>query len=362
MGRVNLVVLASFVAAMALAGLRLFAPSAVPEITSSAEGLSTFGPNSMRDRRLGPARVSLPGGGGDAVKPPLVPPPPDERRKVRGGSGSGGRSAELIEGLERRRMGSGAGAGGGVAADDASGEIPGKGLAARTGAVSPPRAGAKDQPPANEAKPKPAEVDNEPKPEDDVLLSLPFKGDINPDVGSGPTTADGLVSHGGDVEFTENAQFSFPAGSNLNDNTGTISFEVQPQWAGSDPTDNALVQIREEHVWENELSVVKNLDALRFIIIDSEGVERNVNLPISDWPAGEARQITAAWDETSMVLYVNGELIGRSPLEHPVNISDATLMHIGSDFPGGSYGGANSRIRNFTVYGHALGPDQIAQR
>jgi hypothetical protein len=181
-------------------------------------------------------------------------------------------------------------------------------------------------------------------------------------VGGGAFQTDGLVSGDGQVEFPEEAQFSFPAGSNVNSEAGTISFEVRPQWAGADETDNSFVQIRHEHVWENTLSIVKNNGALRFIIHDSFGVESNVNIPITDWSAGEPRQVTATWDGGGMALYVDGALVGQTPLNNPLNFTDSTPIHIGSDFPGSAYVGAGGWISDFTVYGRALGGEEISRQ
>ena len=96
------------------------------------------------------------------------------------------------------------------------------------------------------------------------------------------------------------------------------------------------------------------------IIIDSAGVEHNVNVPIDDWAAGEQQQVTATWDDTSMALYVNGQLVGQAPLPNPLNFNDTTPVHVGSDFPGSSYAGAGGPISTFKIYGRALAAGEIA--
>jgi hypothetical protein len=326
---------------------------------------AVYGPNRLRDRPVPPARVALYGDKRSSQRPPGVVPPADEGRPPRGSAGASRQAAELIAGLERRGSAVGGSSGAVGTAGEDFGELPGDGLLARRGAASPPKASGGDSSAPDGNKRHTLEfVDDPPKPQgdNDVLLSIPFKGDITPAVGSVATAADGLVHHGDDIEFTDDAQFSFPAGENINSHQGTIAFDVQPQWAGGDQSDNSLVQIREEHVWENSLSVVKNLDALRFIIIDSSGEERNVNVPIDDWQAGESRHLVATWDDTTMALYVNGNLVGQTDLPHPLTIAETTPVHIGSDFPGSSYAGAGGRISQFTVYGHALTPVEIAGR
>ncbi len=372
MERVNVVVLASLVAALALFGLRLFSPAAAPDLTAGAAdaGRSAFGPAGVRDRKLPPARIAMYGGGRENRQPPPeVPPPAEERRRgSRGGSiTGGGSSAELIAGVERRRAMLEAGPGRSFGASNLpTVELSDTLLAGRTGAVPPLRASGRDLdlPEADPNQRRTLEFDDGPRKGggDDVLLKLPFKGDINAEVGGGPIQVEGLVTQGGQVEFPAGAQLVYPAAGNVNSDAGTIAFEMQPKWAGADATDNSLVQIRNEHTWENTLSIVKNLNSLRYIIIDSAGVERNVNIPIDDWAAGEPRQVTATWDGDSMALYVDGQQVGENTLPHPLDFSTSTPIHIGSDFPGGSYVGAGGTIADFTIYGRALGADEISTR
>jgi hypothetical protein len=193
------------------------------------------------------------------------------------------------------------------------------------------------------------------------VLSIPLHGDVKAEVGGAAIQFDGLVSTGGTIEFPENAQLTFPAGGIVNSEAGTIAFDVQPQWAGTDPTNNSLVQIRDENTWENTLELVKNNDALRYIIHDSHGVEYNVNLPIDDWPPGEQRHVTATWSDSQMALYVNGQLVGQTALDNPLTFGDSTPVHIGSDFPGASYGGAGGAISGFKLYGRALDAGEVAR-
>ena len=369
MERVNVVLFASLVAALALFGLRLFSPTAAPDLTAGPadRGRPAFGPFGVRDRKLPPSRIAMSGEKRESQEaPPGVPPPAEEKRRgSRGGSVTGGSSAELIAGVERRRTVLAAGQGRLFDASYLPAEPPDTLLAGRTGAVPPLRASSRDlnPPQADPNQPRTFELDDGPKKGGgDVLLRLPFNGDVNAEVGGGPIQVGGLVTQDGRVEFTDGAQLVYPAAGNVNSSAGTISFEMQPNWAGVDATDNSLVQIRNEHIWENTLSIVKNLDALRYIIIDSGGVERNVNVAIDDWAAGERRGVTATWDGDSMALYVNGEQVGENTLPHPLDFSDSTPIHIGSDFLGGSYVGAGGTITDFTIYGRALGANEISVR
>ena len=89
--------------------------------------------------------------------------------------------------------------------------------------------------------------------------------------------------------------------------------------------------------------MVKNINSLRFIIIDEGGVERNVNILIDDWQPGEAHQVTATWGEALMSLYVDGNLVGQNTMPNDLNFPTTTPIHIGSDFPGTSYAAPAAR-------------------
>jgi hypothetical protein len=361
MERVNVVVLASLAAALTLLGIRLLSDRAGPNfLTRPADASSgpLFGPGAASDRRLPRSRIAMHGGlPGERGQPPRMPTPGAEKRRE-SRTGASDSSTDLIAGVERRRdILRGA-----YRDEFDAGELPGRDdpdlLAGRSAAV--PRGASQPQQPN-----QPDVVEPEPQPEPggaDVLMRIPFNGSIDAEVGGGTWQAEGLVTGDGMVEFPEDGRLSFPSSGNVHSDSGTIAFDVQPRWSGTDESNNSLVQIRNEHIWENTLSIVKNFDSLRFIIIDSSGVESNVNIPIGDWTAGEMRSLTATWNHNSMALYVDGILVGQNSLPSPLNFSDTAPMYIGSDFPGSTYAGAGGTIRDFVVYGRALGADEVTRQ
>ena len=71
---------------------------------------------------------------------------------------------------------------------------------------------------------------------------------------------------GGDgIKITDRGRVEFPNAGNAS-TSGSIAFQIKPDWAGSDQSDNALVQIRSENDWNNQLQLVKNGEFLRFIV------------------------------------------------------------------------------------------------
>jgi hypothetical protein len=344
--------------------------------------LALFGVGYVVDGGTAPAPDAVVAGAGrDGARPRvgIANYEPESRRRGRSAAGSrppgddgehgDGRDAEdgptgrvaVVSG--GRRAASGLGRSGSEAADDIiAGGISADLLAARTGTL--PRAGGGIEAPPRHGGDA-GDGGDEPVPEEPqrdaggVLLSIPLKGSIDPEQGGGPTQADGVIVDGDAVLFTDEAQYTLPAGGHVDGSMGTIAFEIAPNWAGGDATNNSLLQIREEHTWENNLQIVKNYDALRFIIIDSQGVETNVNVYISDWQAAEPHRVAATWGEALMTLYVDGQQVGQTTLPNELRFRDSTPIHVGSDFPGSQYRGADGRISDLRIYGRPLGAGEI---
>ena len=60
-----------------------------------------------------------------------------------------------------------------------------------------------------------------------------------------------------------------------------------------------------------------------------------------------------------MALYIDGQQVGMTTLPNDLAFGDTTPIHVGSDFPGTQYAGANSRISNLTIYGRPLAAGEI---
>jgi len=351
--------MAVVLAALVLVGLGYVVDGRVNSVATGGElGVAASGSDGGAGRRMAlwsnrrESRLAPGGPHGDE-------PPAEERRRRRAAAGG---AAEMIPGLPRR-----GGAFDGPRGDIdvpgglASGEIAGEIITARGGAL--PRGSGAGNDGGRIGDPGlPFEFVEDPPDErgaGDVLLSLPLDGDLDADQGDMPTQADGLVVDRDAVEFTEDARLTFPVGGHVNGEMGTVSFELEPRWAGSDETNNSLLQIREEHQWENSLAIVKNFDSLRFIIRDALGVESNVNIFIDDWQPNVRQRVTATWTAETMAMYVNGELVGQSAGPSGLAFAASTLIHVGSDYPGSTFRGAGGNIRNVTVYGRALDATEI---
>lgn len=354
MERAQIIALAAIVAALVLfgAGYLVDDPSraAADRVPSGAvtddptrRGVRLWSSESD-PRRAG--RPGQPGSGG-----------PERRRGAGDDDDAEGGDAEVVAGRVR---GSGRVGGGPDDPDQmaAGGTISDDLIAARAGTLPRAGGGAPGQPPPVVEPP----VEAEPPPQDDaggVLLSIPLKGSIDPEQGGSPTRAEGVVVDGDAVDFTEEAQYTLPSGGHVDGAMGTIAFDIEPHWAGDDESNNSLLQIRDEHEWANNLQIVKNNNSLRFIIIDERGYETNVNVYIDDWQPDQSHRVAATWDETLMALYVDGEQVGHTSLNNRLRFGPTTPIHVGSDFPGSQYRGANGRISNLFIYGRALGAGEV---
>ncbi len=194
-------------------------------------------------------------------------------------------------------------------------------------------------------------------PTDDVVLEVASKDDADrkADVLDGVAeSADGEW-----LEVGEDARLTFPDMGNLNPKSGTVSLDIVPNWNGADMTDNSLMQIREPHKWENRMQLVKNGQFLRFIVTDNTGYEADISYRIDNWVEGDAHRVTATWDEGVTTLYVDGKRVGSNSFPGILDYQNTPDMHLGSDLQnGGSYGGANARIKA-KMFDSAKGPDDI---
>ncbi len=290
------------------------------------------------------------------------PEPPRERRAGDATDDGEVGSAEVIGGAQgdRQTLGrSASGRPGALAANEGTADNDGSDTRAHAPAAP---AGGGVQPSGQHRPSGPAE---EPAADDashdaaPVLLSIPLKGSVDPAQGGSPTQADGVVVDKDTVEFTDDAQYTLPAGGHINGQEGSIAFDIEPRWNGGDQTNNSLLQIRDPENWANNLQIVKNLDSLRFVITDSAGVETDVVVNIADWQADQSHRVTATWGEALMTLYVDGEPVGQSTLTNGPTFKSTTPIHVGSDFPGSQYGSANGRISNLTIYGRPLKAGEV---
>ena len=180
---------------------------------------------------------------------------------------------------------------------------------------------------------------------EDVALKLDKPEDI---AKQGGQSNDVQQSDDGDgIKVGDTADIKFP--NNVSPDAATISFKIQPDWSGSDQSDNALLELRGEHDWSNRIELVKNGDFLRFILTPNSGQESDISVRISDWQAGDEHSIQAQYGNGTTSLYIDGHLAGSNQYTGQLQFADNVPLHFGSDYPGSNYGGANSTFHDVSI-------------
>lgn len=185
---------------------------------------------------------------------------------------------------------------------------------------------------------------------DAPVLSLSFDGSLEPEKGEAPVVAEGVTfDSGAGATFSTDSQYVIPDAGSLVGDSGTISFQIKPDWAGTDAVDASLVQLRDPNQWQNRIQITKNGQYLRFLFTDNTGIESGAGVAISNWQPGDSHQITATWGDSVASLYVDGRLAGQGNFDGQFQPQPTTPLHIGSDFPGGQPG-AQATMSNFQLY------------
>jgi hypothetical protein len=199
------------------------------------------------------------------------------------------------------------------------------------------------------------------------VLDLPLNEDNGTQPNKGSNAAiDENVNCGGVGQgcvFDADSQFAVPDAGGLSGDSGSISFCLQPQWAGGDQINASLVDLQTPNVWSNHLKVFKNGDYFRFSLWPSNGPEAGVSANIRSWQPGQWHPVTVTYGpdpqtgQNMMSMYLDGTLIGQQPYDSQLQIPNQPL-YIGSDMPG-TEPSAGGSLMNFQAYNRVLGPNDI---
>jgi hypothetical protein len=184
----------------------------------------------------------------------------------------------------------------------------------------------------------------------DVALKIDKPEDIAQQGGQEQNVQE--ADNGDGIKISDATNIKFP--NNVNPDGFTISFKISPDWAGSDPTDNALLEMRGQNEWANRVELVKNGEFLRFIVTPDSGKEFDISVRIADWQANQEHAIEASVRDGKTSLSIDNQMAGNRDMEgamlHP---SDSIL--VGGDHPGSTYGPLNGTIRGFQITNSANG-------
>jgi hypothetical protein len=184
------------------------------------------------------------------------------------------------------------------------------------------------------------------KPQDEsVALKLDKVDDISTQGGQDKNVQE--AKDGDGISIGDNGVMQFP--NNVSPSAATISFSFTPNWNGADATDNALLEMRNEHDWSNRIELVKNGEFLRFIVTPSGGQESDISVRITDWQAGQAHDIQASYGDNTTTLSIDGVQRGQNTLTSPLTFTDGTPLFIGSDHAGSNYSSANGTFKGVNI-------------
>jgi len=341
MERNHVIVISVVVAALALFGLKVWSDrSAESDLLAESDvaaqrlaragGLSgTRGDNADGSMGGGGAPGSArPGGPGGTRAGGIGPDGRSRFVSASGGSATGGSLGSAVGG----RGGAGSGGGAGVAGGD--GGSLGPKVEQRQKVVDFL---------SSQAPTDPNLANIVPENEEDVALKLGNAEDIRPQGGQDQEVEQAEEGEG--IKITDEGKIEFP--NYASGDAGTISFQIEPEWAGTDQSDNALVQIRSQHEWNNRLELVKNGEFLRFIITDNTGKEADISTRIAEWQMRGSHDVVATWANGELQLWIDGRLAGRNKYPGKLDFPAGTPMYVGGDHPGSNYAGANATLRGF---------------
>jgi hypothetical protein len=159
------------------------------------------------------------------------------------------------------------------------------------------------------------------------------------------------------VDMGDDSVLTFPAQGNVSGEAGTIHFEIDPDWDGTEESTRTLLRIDEPGQWNNRLRLVKDNNYLRYMFFDNTGAEVNINTPIDGWQAGDPHELTVNWDQQAgkISMYIDGELMAEQPYAGELVLDAKSRLDLGSK-GGDGYIGAGGRITNLTAYDRALTP------
>jgi hypothetical protein len=167
-----------------------------------------------------------------------------------------------------------------------------------------------------------------------------------------------LVPNGVVLTFGEGERFAFSPAAYGHGGAGTITFAMQPAWAGRDEEVHLLAQIHESGDWHSRLLLFKDHWYLRCLLTDDRG-EHDISATIADWLPGKRHTVTATWHDQTIVLYLDGKAIGENRYHDGLEITPRTLLYMGADDPAEPAHAAQAQIQDFKIYGRALEPGEV---
>ncbi len=159
------------------------------------------------------------------------------------------------------------------------------------------------------------------------------------------------------------APVTIPNAANITGESGSVVLDLTPSWDGGDGSDASLLSLGTPGQSQG-MELTKNGADLRFLLVDSEGVEHDLGYDIRSWQAGEPHSVAVTWGDNGngqreMQLLVDGRLVGARSYDNAFNVPADRPLVIGNNAGGGL--GARATLNGFQVYNQPLDPARISQ-
>jgi hypothetical protein len=139
---------------------------------------------------------------------------------------------------------------------------------------------------------------------------------------------------------------------------GTITFQIEPAWSGGEDSVRLFLQIREPLEWHSRLLLFKDHGYLRYLLTDDRR-EHGVAVPIVSWAPGDRHMVTATWHDGTLALYVDAKLVGQDVYHKGLEITQRTLLFMGSESSAEPARAAEANLTRVMIYGRALEPAEV---
>jgi hypothetical protein len=170
-----------------------------------------------------------------------------------------------------------------------------------------------------------------------------------------PTGASPIYDSGEAARFSTDERVQVPDSGGFSGETGTISFQFEPEWSDDYQADAVLVEIGESH-----LVIRKHQLILRFEMNDDDGNGLVAPVSMAQWEPDRPYLVTATWRAGVMRLYVDGRLVAHQPFGPRVEIPAGTPVYVGTVWQDAPV--APGSLSNIQLFTEALSPLQVAAR
>jgi len=184
--------------------------------------------------------------------------------------------------------------------------------------------------------------------EDGTIAYDSSENDHNGALENGPVWVDGVSN--GALEFDGTDDY-IEVSDNDSLDLGTGSFTIASWVNVADCSDNCQI-VKKGH--NNKIELEINNYIAKGVVTGNDYVESSFSFSQSEWYF-----LVFIRDETSLKMYVNGDLDSTESVESPANVGNNEDLHIGKDSAYGQY--FDGIIDDVTIWGRALSSEEILE-